>query len=87
MFAVGDAMTATVAPQPPAAPAVDSPGSVSMARGRVPIADELREALRQSHGNVAEAARQFGCSRQQIYRWMRAVGVELDEFRPSGASR
>jgi DNA-binding NtrC family response regulator len=84
MFAVGDAMTATVAPQPPGA---ETSGSPSIARGRTPIADELREALRQSRGNVAEAARQFGCSRQQIYRWMRAVGVELDEFRPSGASR
>jgi len=78
MFAVGDSLTATVAPTPP--------GETSLAsgtRGRAATADELREALRKSEGNVAEAARQFGCSRQQIYRWMRAVGVDLNEFRRS----
>ena len=83
MLAAGDASTAGV---PPAlAPTAARPEGDVVAQvqtGGAPIAAELREALRASGGNIAEAARHFGCSRQQIYRWMRALGVDAASFRP-----
>jgi DNA-binding NtrC family response regulator len=44
-------------------------------------ADELRERLQEHWGNVAAVAKDVGKPRAQVYRWMKAFGIEADEFR------
>jgi DNA-binding NtrC family response regulator len=41
----------------------------------------IEEALRSSRGRIAEAARQLRCSRQQLYRWIDAHGIDIQKFR------
>ncbi|MFO0608528.1 MAG: sigma 54-interacting transcriptional regulator [Polyangiales bacterium] len=43
--------------------------------------DALESALREARGNVAEAARRLGCSRQQLYRRIAASGIDPESFR------
>jgi DNA-binding NtrC family response regulator len=47
--------------------------------------EKLREALRASmeshNGNIAEVARAMGTHRQQVYRWLRRLGLEAGERR------
>jgi DNA-binding NtrC family response regulator len=55
-------------------------------RPQVSAEDEkLREALRASlhthGGNIAEVARAMGTHRQQVYRWLRRLGIEPGEHR------
>jgi DNA-binding NtrC family response regulator len=47
----------------------------------LPGPDELRALLVRFHGNVAQAARHLGCSRQRFYRCLQAHGIDLSEFR------
>lgn len=42
-------------------------------------ADAIRQALGLSRGNVAQAARTLGVSRQTIYRWMKAHAIEVEK--------
>ncbi|MBN2208493.1 MAG: sigma 54-interacting transcriptional regulator [Candidatus Coatesbacteria bacterium] len=46
----------------------------------------LKTALRSSGGNVAQAARMAGLSRQNFYRLLRKHDLSLDEYRPHGRS-
>jgi len=41
----------------------------------------VEEALRAARGSVAEASRNLGCTRQQIYRWIEAHGIDIWKFR------
>ena len=43
--------------------------------------EALESALREARGNVAEAARRLGCSRQQLYRRIAASGIDPESFR------
>ncbi len=49
-------------------------------------ASRLKTALRASGGNVAQAARMAGLSRQNFYRLLKKHSLSLDEYRPSGRS-
>jgi len=42
---------------------------------------QLIELLRRHHGNVAAVARDLGKHREQIHRWARRFGIDLDSFR------
>jgi transcriptional regulator with PAS, ATPase and Fis domain len=71
---------------PPAEPRKPaSEGKVVIASKRGATADEveaLAQALRDAHGNVAQAAAALGITRQRAYRMMDArLDVELDELR------
>ncbi len=59
------------------------PASVGAAEGGKPMpsAEVLKGALQRSRGRVAEAARQLGCTRQQIYRWAAALAIDVEQFR------
>ncbi len=59
-------------------------GSASLppARPAPPDGATLLSALAEAGGNIAAAARALGGSRQQLYRWARALGVPLDPRRP-----
>ncbi|NPD26875.1 sigma 54-interacting transcriptional regulator [Corallococcus exiguus] len=60
-------------PPPPPAP--------RLARPAVPPRQELESHLRTHQGNVAEVARLLGCSRQQVYRWIDELGLDLNRYR------
>jgi transcriptional regulator with GAF, ATPase, and Fis domain len=62
-----------------AAPAL--PLSVTVSREVVPTRDELCAALTRFDGNVARVAEHFGKDRQQVYRWARRHGIDMDSFR------
>jgi DNA-binding NtrC family response regulator len=47
----------------------------------IPEVELLEQVLVRTGGNVREAAQQLGCSRQQLYRWLEAKGLELERFR------
>jgi len=57
-----------VIPPPPPAPAL-------------PSEDELRAMLDRFDGNVARVAEHYGKDRQQVYRWARRYGIDLDRYR------
>ncbi len=72
------------APEPPALTDPSGLGQTQPLLRRVappPEPEALREALTASSGSVAAAARQLGCSRQQVYRLLDQMGWTLDEFR------
>lgn len=48
---------------------------------RVPSAAELAAVLERYQGSVTQAARELGCSRQQLYRWLESAGLSLERFR------
>jgi transcriptional regulator of acetoin/glycerol metabolism len=48
-------------------------------------AEEIEAALRHANGNVAEAARRLGYSRQYLYRCIGALGIDPARFRAPGA--
>ena len=66
-------------PTPGAAEGAEAPAGES-ARQQ-PSIEALKAALRRNSGSVAAAARDFGASRQQVYRWLRSFELELDDFR------
>jgi len=63
-----------------AAPAA-VPLAVTVARDVVPNRDELIAALERYDGNVARVAEHFEKDRQQVYRWARRYGIDLEQFR------
>jgi DNA-binding NtrC family response regulator len=48
---------------------------------KVPTADELVQALERFHGKVVAVARHYGCTRPQLYRWMKKRGLDPQSFR------
>lgn len=65
-------------------PADDDIRARSEARSKrksIPEKSVLEEALSRFNGNVAEAARDLGCTRQQLYRWIEFYGISLEQFR------
>jgi transcriptional regulator with GAF, ATPase, and Fis domain len=56
-------------------------GPVAMVPETAPTEAALADALTRSRGIVAGAARQLGSSRQQIYRWAKAFGLDMERFR------
>ncbi|MCK6547782.1 sigma 54-interacting transcriptional regulator [Myxococcota bacterium] len=65
-------------PTPPAAP----PAPEALApRDVEPTKDELVAMLVEHGGNVAEICRRTGRHRQQVYRWLKRHGLELESFR------
>ena len=54
----------------------------------VPQAQRLRDALEASGGNVSEAARQLGLSREYVHELMRTYGISIvREVRVAGQPR
>ena len=70
------AMASPATPPPPAknAPPLSGP----------PTREELEELLRVHDGNVSDLARSAGRSRMQVYRWIRAHGLEPGDHRRDG---
>jgi transcriptional regulator with PAS, ATPase and Fis domain len=60
-------------------PASSAPGA-AVSSSRKSEAD-VEQALLESAGNVSSAARRLGVSKQSVYRWIAARGVELAAFR------
>jgi transcriptional regulator with GAF, ATPase, and Fis domain len=58
-----------------------APATAEAPSRRAPTEAALAEALSRCDGSVARAARQLGSSRQQIYRWVRAFGLDVERFR------
>jgi len=57
------------------------PDAASRARrGRAVGRDEILEALRESGGNKAEAARRLGVSRVTLWKWLKARGITPEEL-------
>jgi transposase-like protein len=50
-------------------------------RELAPTRDELCAALERYGGNVARVAEHYARDRQQVYRWARRYGVDLDAYR------
>src|SRR5690606_11905769 len=42
---------------------------------------QIRALLKKHEGNVSKVAADLGCDRSQIYRWMKMLGLSVDEFR------
>jgi len=72
-------ITATTSLAPPA-PGDETRPMVKRV-GELPDPEALAEALRASRGSVAAAARSLGCSRQQLYRLIETLELDLDQFR------
>jgi sigma-54 dependent transcriptional regulator, acetoin dehydrogenase operon transcriptional activator AcoR len=64
-----------------AAAAAQIPLAVTVARDQTPTKDELCAALERYDGNVARVAEHFEKDRQQVYRWARRFGIDLESFR------
>jgi DNA-binding NtrC family response regulator len=56
-------------------------GLLELRRDRAPSADELWRAACAFDGNVARVASFFGKDRRQVYRWAKALGVDLQAAR------
>jgi DNA-binding NtrC family response regulator len=70
----------TYAPTPVPAPGAAPAGAIS----EQPVdarRESIEEALRQHRGNVAAAARQLGCSRGALHRWIKDLGLDADRYR------
>ena len=46
-----------------------------------PSAEELREALRRTGGNISAIAREYGRDRVQVHRWMKRFSIDPADFR------
>jgi DNA-binding NtrC family response regulator len=64
-----------------AAPPAASSRAAATGSKPAPSAEVLRGALQRSRGRIAEAARELGCTRQQLYRWASAHAIDVGEFR------
>jgi DNA-binding NtrC family response regulator len=71
-----DTYAPTPVPAPPGAPAGAITDQPAEARR-----ESIEEALRQHRGNVAAAARQLGCSRGALHRWIKDLGIDADRHR------
>lgn len=63
-------------------PSNDS-GPLPLRPPRRPSAEELRESLRTTGGNVVHVAQRFGVHARQVYRWLHRYQIPLTEFRRS----
>ena len=70
--------TALVPPSPDSHAPLSPPGALPPSRPAPPDAATLQSALAEARGNIAGAARALGGTRQQLYRWARALGVPLE---------
>jgi transcriptional regulator with GAF, ATPase, and Fis domain len=59
------------------------PLAVVVPRDITPTREELCAALERYDGNVAKVAEHFEKDRQQVYRWARRYGIDLERFRLS----
>lgn len=50
-------------------------------------ADELRQVLTQFAGKVRLVAKHYGCDKNTVYRWMRAVNITKDDLADMRQSR
>ncbi len=48
----------------------------------VPSAEELRQVLIATGGNVAAVGRHYGKERMQVHRWMKKYSIDPNDFRP-----
>jgi transcriptional regulator of acetoin/glycerol metabolism len=46
-----------------------------------PDRDELVARLRATHGNVNRMAEHYGKDAKQVYRWLKRVGLDPDDYR------
>lgn len=58
-----------------------APVEVPAKRKQRPDADELRRLLAAADGNVTSLATELGVGRNTLYRWLKAAGIDVDEFR------
>jgi transcriptional regulator with GAF, ATPase, and Fis domain len=65
----------------PATASVNMPLPIVAPREVAPTRDELCAALERYGGNVARVAEHYARDRQQVYRWARRYGVDLDAYR------
>lgn len=73
---------ATVASkESPPAPSPSRPATDFLRKFETPTHDELTRLLAESGGVISVVARQLGCSRKQVYRWMAELGLSLDAYR------
>ncbi len=70
------------APDAAVAPRVEPAAPPPSARPGAPDAETLTALLQTHGGNVAQVARALGKHRQQVYRWLRAHGLDPAAFRP-----
>jgi DNA-binding NtrC family response regulator len=66
---------------------LDAPTATARApeeRVVIPSQAAIEAALEATQGNVRVTAERLGCSRNQLYRWMEARGVDPARFRPPG---
>ena len=54
---------------------------ILVAAGAMPTREELVALLEQMDGNVARVADHLGKDRQQIYRWAKRYGLDVEAFR------
>jgi sigma-54 dependent transcriptional regulator, acetoin dehydrogenase operon transcriptional activator AcoR len=66
---------------PAAAEAGEPPLDLLVSRENVPSRDDLVAALRRLDGNVARVAEFFGKERNQVYRWAKRYGLDLESYR------
>ena len=68
-------LTGRVIAEPPRTPPILVPA------GAMPTREELVALLEQMDGNVARLAEHLGKDRQQIYRWAKRYGLDVEAFR------
>ncbi len=66
----------------PAAAQPGQPSAPGRSCARRPIAAEVESALRQTAGNVVQAAKKLGAHPRQLYRWIKRYQIDLESFRP-----
>lgn len=62
-------------------PSPDSKLSKSPGKSAAPSAEALAKVLRETEGNVVQAAANLGTHARQIYRWIERHGLDLDDYR------
>jgi len=68
-------LTGRAIAEPPRTPPILVPA------GAMPTREELAALLEQMDGNVARLAEHLGKDRQQIYRWAKRYGLDVEAFR------
>jgi transcriptional regulator of acetoin/glycerol metabolism len=64
-----------------AGPQVARPAARGAGPGRRkrPPRDVLLDLVRQCQGNLEQVGRELACDRRQVYRWLRATGIDMEE--------
>jgi len=71
-----------VHPPPAAAPPPQPDSTPSLRPADEALRQRLEQLLRETSGNVSQAARVLGTARGQIRRWCKRCGIKIDNFRP-----